>query len=906
MATSGQLTASNATQKTIAATLTTAVNATTAAWNSSQSVNCTATGLTISLPTPTASDFGKEIVLSNVGTNPFTVALTGGTLGSAIGLIMNPGSIWTFEAQSLTAANVSGTNAAQNVVSEFGSVILDGQTFSTTSFVNSTNGIYALPSKGTWRLRYDISTDGSGVSTVASMFAITDGSGNVVSGTEKARGGGSTIGAVLTAEATVTTTGPSTYLLRGRNGGAGAGTATILNASGTSTISWQKVSDFVPATLVAAVAGDRKFSDLLIDHGDWILLNGRLKSTLTAAQQAVATSLGYGTNIPDMRGRMALGIGGTIGATALSQGGSSTIGQNQLPNVALSGTITSVLAVTGGGSQAPSGFTSGTSGIPAWINGGSLSSGWPGGGNVTIGSLNGGVTQQAFVPSYAAGNWFVWLGSSATTVTAGGGGATLTKTLTYGAALNALQPVYMQSDGKVYPMIGSGGSLTGGAITTWFGAGVQSHAIAAIPGVANRITVLVPYSDGTVYHSYFDANPLTGAIALTQNTAITGGTPATISEGSGVLFMGGGAKALLAYTAGGVISLRNYSANNTGIVAQLGFTAITSNTSPSPFLVPTSSADKCLLSYRGASNSELRYIDVSSATPATGILASFPLNGSSLKNCFVFPLNTPDTFAFCNNNGTNLTIQPFSFNTSTNAYNTIGAGATLPLAASEVNFDVIYSDSAETWLAYVSSHAPTSVRVAKIIQATGAVSFFGPTTFTADSISNPVAIQVYGYKKALGKFLIAWNASTAPNQVKYGEWVLDRATGAISVSISAVAGVTTSNSWQQGRGYAGKVTFSTGYVFHAYGTNTVAEFSTFGTYATAAPAFALIGINQSAGALNATGAVDLRGSLQAGHTGLTPGANYFADLATGGITTSPTSGIYAGRAISTTELQVAS
>jgi hypothetical protein len=258
-----------------------------------------------------------------------------------------------------------------------------------------------------------------GVSTVASMFAITDGSGNIVSGTEKARGGGSTIGAVLTAEATVTTTGPATYLLRGRNGGAGAGTATILNASGTSTISWQKVSDFVPATLVAAVAGDRKFSDLLIDHGDWILLNGRLKSTLTAAQQAVATSLGYGTNIPDMRGRMALGIGGTIGATALSQGGSSTIGQNQLPNVALSGTISNFLAVVGGGSQASGGFTSGISGVPGWINGGSQSSGWPGGGNVTIGSLNGGVTQQVFVPSYAAGNWFVWLGSSATTVTAG-------------------------------------------------------------------------------------------------------------------------------------------------------------------------------------------------------------------------------------------------------------------------------------------------------------------------------------------------------------------------------------------------------------------------------------------------------------------------------------------------------
>jgi hypothetical protein len=109
----------SAAQKTIASALTTAVSASSGGWNSSQDVNCTALNLTISLPTPTIADFGKAITLRNVGANPFAVALTGGTLNSAVGLTVNPGSVWTIEAQTLTTANVSATNAAQAVVAEY-------------------------------------------------------------------------------------------------------------------------------------------------------------------------------------------------------------------------------------------------------------------------------------------------------------------------------------------------------------------------------------------------------------------------------------------------------------------------------------------------------------------------------------------------------------------------------------------------------------------------------------------------------------------------------------------------------------------------------------------------------------------------------------------------------------------
>jgi hypothetical protein len=164
-----------------------------------------------------------------------------------------------------------------------------------------------------------------------------------------------------------------------------------------------------------ATAGDIKFSGLTTDHsGNWILLDGRLKSALTPAQQTVATSLGYGTNIPDMRGRMAVGVGGTLGAALNAIGGSLSIAQNALPNV--------TLPVSGSAGLGGSGIW--------WYNGTTGNARMPNGGGVfdaqsttsltvsgNTASINGGVTQQNFISPYFANNWFVWLGSSASTVT---------------------------------------------------------------------------------------------------------------------------------------------------------------------------------------------------------------------------------------------------------------------------------------------------------------------------------------------------------------------------------------------------------------------------------------------------------------------------------------------------------
>jgi hypothetical protein len=49
--------------------------------------------------------------------------------------------------------------------------------------------------------------------------------------------------------------------------------------------------------------GDCKSGLQAADHDGWVLLDGRTKSSLTAAQQTAATSLGIGTNLPNASGR---------------------------------------------------------------------------------------------------------------------------------------------------------------------------------------------------------------------------------------------------------------------------------------------------------------------------------------------------------------------------------------------------------------------------------------------------------------------------------------------------------------------------------------------------------------------------------------------------------------------------
>jgi hypothetical protein len=92
---------------------------------------------------------------------------------------------------------------------------------------------------------------------------------------------------------------------------------------------WQKLAN-------KNVIGDIKQEFQTTDHNGWIKLNGRLKTSLTPSQQAQATAIGIGSNLPDATNSYLVQNGTTIGSVTSSN--SRTISQNQLPNSTLSGT----------------------------------------------------------------------------------------------------------------------------------------------------------------------------------------------------------------------------------------------------------------------------------------------------------------------------------------------------------------------------------------------------------------------------------------------------------------------------------------------------------------------------------------------------------------------------------------
>lgn len=152
--------------------------------------------------------------------------------------------------------------------------------------------------------------------------------------------------------------------------------------------------------------GDVKTGMQTVDHAGWVLLNGRLKSTLTATQQTRATALGIGANIPNASNAVLMQNGSTPGTVAGSN--TKTIAQNQLPNVNYTGWIYNVAhgAVI---AASASGVITNSPGS-SWGN--------AGGGGYTENfylniPLNGGVTQQALdiTPKSLSINTFIYLGN---------------------------------------------------------------------------------------------------------------------------------------------------------------------------------------------------------------------------------------------------------------------------------------------------------------------------------------------------------------------------------------------------------------------------------------------------------------------------------------------------------------
>lgn len=160
--------------------------------------------------------------------------------------------------------------------------------------------------------------------------------------------------------------------------------------------------------------GDVKHGFQSADHDGWILLNGRLKSTLTATQQTAATTLGIGSNLPNMADKNIVGVSGTKTLNSSGGNASVTLAQNQLPNVTLTTTTDGAHTHNAGNSTVYLLSLVGIIGYPI-LNAASnvTATSSNGSHSHTTSSINGNVAQQPIATQnpYIAMNVFIYLGS---------------------------------------------------------------------------------------------------------------------------------------------------------------------------------------------------------------------------------------------------------------------------------------------------------------------------------------------------------------------------------------------------------------------------------------------------------------------------------------------------------------
>jgi hypothetical protein len=171
-------------------------------------------------------------------------------------------------------------------------------------------------------------------------------------------------------------------------------------------------SSWNPLISQVATIGDVKYGYQNADHSGWILLNGRLKSSLTASQQTRATSLGFGANLSNISDKSIVGASPTKTLNTTGGNATATIAQNQLPNVTL--TTSSNGAHTHKAGKSTSyllafGFSQNLSPSVAGDDEDTSSAGAH---NHTTTSINGNVVQQPLniQNPYLALNGFIYLG----------------------------------------------------------------------------------------------------------------------------------------------------------------------------------------------------------------------------------------------------------------------------------------------------------------------------------------------------------------------------------------------------------------------------------------------------------------------------------------------------------------
>jgi hypothetical protein len=166
-------------------------------------------------------------------------------------------------------------------------------------------------------------------------------------------------------------------------------------------------SKWVSVTMGNTQIGDIKTGFQTADHAGWVKLNGRLKSTLTATQQANATALGIGANLPDATDKVLKQKSGVVNTTGGSN--TSTILQANLPNISLtassSGAHSHTFGSNTGGSYGPGGIT------PQTLNGGITYSTSSAGAHTHSVPLGGSGTALSVEDAYLSANVFIYLGN---------------------------------------------------------------------------------------------------------------------------------------------------------------------------------------------------------------------------------------------------------------------------------------------------------------------------------------------------------------------------------------------------------------------------------------------------------------------------------------------------------------
>jgi hypothetical protein len=313
---------------------------------------------------------------------------TGNNNGLAAGYYFWNGAVW---------ATIATAGGSGSVAAEYGSEIL-------TTSVTIPSAVpvdiisFTLPSAGTWEVIYFLRAQGT--AGFAGECGIYDPSGIIVPNSEilAAFGEQASTG---TGVVRITTTGAATYKLKAWASYSTFGVYSEFN--GRTGVTWKKISGNAPMTVTNY--GDVKTGFQTADHNGWIKLNGRAKSSLSSTQQAQATALGIGTNLPNADNAFLVQNGSSAGTVAGSN--SITLAQNQLPNVNFTGQIAEVAhgAV----------IIASASGVFSRVSGNSWGNAGGGGSTETFNlniPLNGGVTQQQIniTPKSLSVNTFIYLG----------------------------------------------------------------------------------------------------------------------------------------------------------------------------------------------------------------------------------------------------------------------------------------------------------------------------------------------------------------------------------------------------------------------------------------------------------------------------------------------------------------